>query len=340
MRMQEGADLKPFNSMALSAPAEHLLEVANDRELREALALAQRNGWPLTLMGGGSNLILAGAVSGLVVRMVSRGRRVLSRDAEQVVIQAEAGESWHQLVCWSLDLGLSGLENLALIPGTVGAAPVQNIGAYGVELCDCFDSLQALDRETGELCWFDREQCSFAYRDSRFKRETGRYVILRVRLRLWRRARLRVGYAPLAAAWAATGLSEPDARVVAALVVRIRQSKLPDPQILPNAGSFFKNPVVSVGQARQLLERYPSMPQFTQADGTVKLAAAWLIDQAGWKGFRDGAAGVHSEQALVLVNHGGATGAQILELAARIRADVLARYGVELEQEPPVIGLP
>ena len=156
MRMQEGADLKPFNSMALSAPAEHLLEVANDRELREALALAQRNGWPLTLMGGGSNLILAGAVSGLVVRMVSRGRRVLSRDTEQVVIEAEAGENWHQLVCWSLDLGLSGLENLALIPGTVGAAPVQNIGAYGVELCDCFDSLQALDRETGELCWFDR----------------------------------------------------------------------------------------------------------------------------------------------------------------------------------------
>lgn len=338
MLLRNGVDLKPFNTMALAAPAAHFVQAETDVQLREALLLAEREGWPVTLLGGGSNMILAGPVSGLVVRVASRGRRVLSRGSEQVLIEAEAGESWHQLVCWALDLGLSGIENLALIPGTVGAAPVQNIGAYGVELCDCLDSVQALDRQTGELCWFERGQCDFAYRDSRFKREAGRYVILRVRLRLWRQARLAVDYAPLAEAWRATGLQAADARVVAALVMRIRQSKLPDPLILPNAGSFFKNPVVPVDQAQRLAERFPSMPQYVQAGGGVKLAAAWLIDQAGWKGFRDGAAGVHSEQALVLVNHGGATGAQILALAARIRADVLTRYGVELEQEPPVVG--
>lgn len=338
MLLRNGVDLKPFNTMALAAPAAHFVQAETDAQLREALLLAEREGWQVTLLGGGSNMILAGPVSGLVVRVASRGRRVLSRGSEQVLIEAEAGESWHQLVCWALDLGLSGIENLALIPGTVGAAPVQNIGAYGVELCDCLDSVQALDRQTGELCWFDRGQCDFAYRDSRFKREAGRYVILRVRLRLWRQPRLAVDYAPLAEAWRATGLQAADARVVAALVMRIRQSKLPDPLTLPNAGSFFKNPVVPVDQAQRLAERFPSMPQYAQAGGGVKLAAAWLIDQAGWKGFRDGAVGVHSEQALVLVNHGGATGAQILALAARIRADVLTRYGVELEQEPPVVG--
>tara|TARA_Y100000758_G_scaffold301991_1_gene268948 strand:+ start:1367 stop:2392 length:1026 start_codon:yes stop_codon:yes gene_type:complete len=340
MRLRDGVDLQPFNTMALAAPAAHFVQVRSDAELQAALALAEREGWLVTLFGGGSNMILAGPVPGLVIRMASRGRRVLSRGTEQVLIEAEAGENWHQLVCWSLDLGLNGLENLALIPGTVGAAPVQNIGAYGVELCDCFDSLQALDRQTGELCWFKRADCDFAYRDSRFKREAGRYVILRVRLSLARQPRLAVGYAPLAEAWKATGLRVPDARVVAALVAQIRQSKLPDPAVLPNAGSFFKNPVVSADQAQGLAQRFPAMPQFAQADGSVKLAAAWLIDQAGWKGFRDGAAGVHKEQALVLVNHGGASGAQILQLAARIRADVLARYGVELEQEPPVIGFP
>ena len=338
MLLRNGVDLKPFNTMALAAPAAHFVQAETDAQLREALLLAEREGWPVMVLGGGSNMILAGPVSGLVVRVASRGRRVLSRGSEQVLIEAEAGESWHQLVCWALDLGLSGIENLALIPGTVGAAPVQNIGAYGVELCDCLDSVQALDRQTGELCWFERGQCDFAYRDSRFKREAGRYVILRVRLRLWRQARPAVDYAPLAEAWRATGLQAADARVVAALVMRIRQSKLPDPLILPNAGSFFKNPVVPVDQAQRLAERFPSMPRYAQAGGGVKLAAAWLIDQAGWKGFRDGAAGVHSEQALVLVNHGGATGAQILALAARIRADVLTRYGVELEQEPPVVG--
>lgn len=338
LALESDADLQPFNSMAISERAERLVRVESDAQLREALALADAHGWPVTLLGGGSNVVLAGPVPGLVLVMCSRGRRVLRRDGDAVLIEAEAGENWHRLVGWSLDLGLSGLENLALIPGTVGAAPVQNIGAYGVEVRDLFDSLDALDRETGEILGFSLEECEFAYRDSVFKREVGRYVILRVRLRLHTHAQLRVDYAPLAAAWAATGLARPDARVVAELVMSIRRSKLPDPSVMPNAGSFFKNPLVSASVASALAAQFPSMPQFLQTDGQVKLAAGWLIDQAGWKGFRDGPVGVHSEQALVLVNPGGGTGAQVLGLAEKIRQDVLQRYGVLLEQEPPVVG--
>ncbi|MEL0167861.1 MAG: UDP-N-acetylmuramate dehydrogenase [Pseudomonadaceae bacterium] len=332
------ADLQPFNSMAISERAERLVRVESDAELREALALADDHGWPVTLLGGGSNVVLAGPVAGLVILMGSRGRRVLARDADTVLIEAQAGENWHRLVCWSLDLGLSGLENLALIPGTVGAAPVQNIGAYGVEVRDLFDSLDALDRNTGEIRRFSRDQCAFAYRDSVFKRSGGRYVILRVRLRLQTRPQLQVEYAPLASAWAATGLARADARVVAELVMAIRRSKLPDPAAIPNAGSFFKNPLVSARQASALATQFPAMPRYVQADGQVKLAAGWLIDQAGWKGFREGPVGVHSEQALVLVNPGGGSGAQVLGLAERIRQDVSQRYGVVLEQEPPVVG--
>lgn len=338
LALEFDADLQPFNSMAISERAERLVRAESDAELCEALALADDQGWPVTLLGGGSNVVLAGPVAGLVILVGSRGRRVLARDADTVLIEAQAGENWHRLVCWSLDLGLSGLENLALIPGTVGAAPVQNIGAYGVEVRDLFDSLDALDRNTGEIRRFSRDECAFAYRDSVFKRSGGRYVIVRVRLRLQTRPRLQVDYAPLASAWAATGLARADARVVAELVMAIRRSKLPDPAVIPNAGSFFKNPLVSAQRANALAAQFPAMPQFVQTDGQVKLAAGWLIDQAGWKGFREGPVGVHSEQALVLVNPGGGTGAQVLGLAERIRQDVLQRYGVVLEQEPPVVG--
>ena len=338
LTVESGVDLQPFNSMAIKARAEHLVRVQSDAQLRQALELAQASGWPVTLLGGGSNVVLAGDVAGLVVVMCSRGRRVLAREPRGVLIEAEAGENWHQLVCWTLDLGLAGLENLSLIPGTAGAAPVQNIGAYGVEVRELFDSLDALDRETGEIRSFSLQECAFAYRDSLFKRAAGRYVILRIRLCLQSRPCLRVDYAPLAAAWQATGLTRADARVVAELVMSIRRSKLPDPALIPNAGSFFKNPLVSARVADELAARFPTMPQFPQDGGEVKLAAGWLIDQAGWKGFRDGPVGVHREQALVLVNPGGGTGAQVLGLAEKIRQDVLQRYGVLLEQEPPVVG--
>lgn len=332
------ADLQPFNTFGIREHAEHLLCVETPEQLRAALALARSHGWPVTLLGGGSNVVLSSAIPGLVIAMRSRGRRVLQRGAGSAVIEGEAGESWHALVGWSLDQGLSGLENLSLIPGTLGAAPVQNIGAYGVELKDVFEGLDALDRETGEVCSFTLTDCHFAYRDSIFKQSAGRYVILRVRLRLHTQAQLKVDYAPLGAAWEATGLSRPDARVVSELVCQIRRSKLPDPAILGNAGSFFKNPLVCAETLQRLLARYPGLPHYPQVDGQFKLAAGWLIEQAGWKGYRDGNVGVHREQALVLVNFGAARGREILHLAKRIRQDVRARFAVELEQEPLALG--
>lgn len=334
------ASLASLNTFGIREQAERLCYIHSDTDLRHALELAHQGGWPTALMGGGSNLVLAGPVPGLTLVMRSRGRRVIQRSADSVIIEGEAGENWHQLVCWSLDLGLHGLENLSLIPGTLGAAPVQNIGAYGVELCDVFDSLQALDRSTGQSRWLGRDDCEFAYRDSLFKRHPGRFVILRVRLRLSPRPVPRLDYAPLAAAWQALGLRRPDSRVISRLVCDIRQSKLPDPAVLGNAGSFFKNPLLDRLQADALLARWPDMPHYPQTDGSVKLAAGWLIDQAGWKGHSRDRVGVHREQALVLVNLGGARGADVMRLAGDIRQDVLEKFGIHLEMEPQLLGGP
>lgn len=338
LAVREQADLRSYNTLRITEQAERLVEIGSDRELLAALATAQAGGWPVTILGGGSNVVVSGPLGGLVIAMRSRGRRVVQRTADRVVIEGEAGENWHDLVNWSLDLGLFGLENLSLIPGTLGAAPVQNIGAYGVELQEVFHSLDALDRDTGQILRFECADCRFAYRDSIFKQRPGRYVILRVRLVLQRRGRVRVDYAPLDSAWADTALRRADARVVAALVCRIRRSKLPDPAVLGNAGSFFKNPLVSPAQLEALQASYPGIPHYVQPDGRYKVAAGWLIDQAGWKGWREGPVGVHAMQALVLVNHGGARGEDILSLARRISEDVAQRFGVTLEMEPQRLG--
>lgn len=332
------AALRDLNTFGINEFAERLVPVETEQQLREALALADAQGWPVTVLGGGSNMILAGPLAGLVIAMRSRGRRVLSREPGSAVIEGEAGENWHQLVNWSLDHGFHGLENLSLIPGTLGAAPMQNIGAYGVELCDVFDSLDALDRTTGEVCRFDRDACRFAYRDSLFKQQAGRFVILRVRLRLSTQPVPRLDYAPLAAAWSVTGLSRPDSRVISQLVCQIRRSKLPDPAQLGNAGSFFKNPLLPADQAAALLAAWPEAPHYPQPDGSVKLAAGWLIERAGWKGHCRDRVGVHREQALVLVNLGGARGADVLALAEDIQRDVQAKFGVQLEMEPQRVG--
>ena len=332
------APLAALNTFGICEQAEQLCYIHNDTELLDALALAEQRGWATSLVGGGSNLVLAGPVTGLTLVMRSRGRRVIERSADAVLIEGEAGENWHQLVGWSLDLGLHGLENLSLIPGTLGAAPVQNIGAYGVELCERFDSLQALDRSTGQRCWLNREDCQFAYRDSLFKQQPGRFVILRVRLRLSTRPVPHLSYAPLAAAWQALGLAHLDSRVISRLVCDIRQSKLPDPAVLGNAGSFFKNPVLAAEQASALLAQWPEMPHYPQGDGRIKLAAGWLIDQAGWKGHVRERVGVHRDQALVLVNLGGARGADVMQLASDIREDVLEKFSINLEMEPQLLG--
>ncbi|WAC44706.1 UDP-N-acetylmuramate dehydrogenase [Pseudomonas sp. SL4(2022)] len=337
VQVRTQVSLKPYNSFAVEAQARHFAEAENDQQVREALSYAQARQLPLLLLGGGSNLLLTTDVEALVLRMASRGIRVLSDNGERVVIEAEAGEPWHPFVQWTLAQGFAGLENLSLIPGTVGAAPVQNIGAYGVELKDLFAGLTALDRYSGELCEFSLQDCAFAYRDSLFKRESGRWVILRVRFALSRTAALHLDYGPVRQRLAEQGIGAPTALDVSQAICAIRSEKLPDPAVLGNAGSFFKNPLVSSELAQRLRAEHADLVAYAQADGQAKLAAGWLIERAGWKGFREGDAGVHRLQALVLVNYGAATGAQLLALAQRIQADIAQRFAVELEIEPNVL---
>jgi UDP-N-acetylmuramate dehydrogenase len=337
LHIQTQVSLKPYNSFAVEASASHFTEARDDQQVQEALAYAAAQHLPLLLLGGGSNLLLTADVDALVLRMASRGIRLLADDGQRVLIEAEAGEPWHPFVQWTLEQGFAGLENLSLIPGTVGAAPVQNIGAYGVELKDLFAGLTALDRHSGKLREFSLEDCAFAYRDSLFKRESGRWVILRVRFALNRSAALHLDYGPVRQRLAEQGITAPTALDVSRAICAIRSEKLPDPAELGNAGSFFKNPLVSTELAQRLRGEHTDLVAYPQADGQVKLAAGWLIERAGWKGFREGDAGVHRLQALVLVNYGKATGAQLLNLARRIQADIAQRFAVELEIEPNVL---
>jgi len=337
LTIEANRSLKPFNTFAVDQRAQYFAEAHSDADVHEAIARARQLEVPLLPLGGGSNLLLTRDVPALVLHMASRGKRIIEDSASQVIVEVEAGEPWHPFVLWSLEQGLTGLENLSLIPGTVGASPIQNIGAYGVEIKDVFAGLTALDIETGALRDFALADCAFAYRDSVFKQRPGRYLILRVRFALRRQASLHLEYGPIRQRLAEQGIVEPTAMDVSRAVCAIRSEKLPDPRELGNAGSFFKNPLVSAETAQALRETYPDLVAYPQDDGLVKLAAGWLIERAGWKGFRDGDAGVHRLQALVLVNHGQATGEQLLNLARRIQADLLERFGVSLEIEPNVL---
>ena len=331
---QEQVSLKPYNSFGIDVKARYFTQVRDDVEVRQALAGAAAEDMPVLVIGGGSNLLLTADVQALVLHMASRGLRVLEDDGERVVVEAEAGEPWHPFVQWCLRQGLNGLENLSLIPGTVGAAPMQNIGAYGVEIKDVFAGLTALDRHTGELRDFAVQECGFAYRDSLFKHEAGRWLILRVRFALHRTLQAHLDYGPVRQRLLEQGIEQPTGQAISDAICSIRREKLPDPAELGNAGSFFKNPVVAATLAERIRERCPHLVAYPQADGQVKLAAGWLIEQAGWKGYREGDAGVHRLQSLVLVNHGQATGAQLHALACKIQADIHERFGVELEMEP------
>jgi len=334
VQWQEQVSLKPYNTFGIDVKARYFTQAQDDQEVRQALAQAQQGGLPVLVIGGGSNLLLTRDIDALVLHMASRGRRVLSDDGERIVVEGEAGEPWHPFVQWTLAQGYCGLENLSLIPGTVGAAPMQNVGAYGVEIKDVFVGLTALDRETGELRDFGLAECAFGYRDSLFKRNPGRWLILRVRFALSRTLQARLDYGPVRQRLAEQGVTEPTAQAISEAICSIRREKLPDPAELGNAGSFFKNPVVSAEQVERIRAQHPGVVAYPQADGQVKLAAGWLIEQAGWKGHREGDAGVHRLQSLVLVNYGQASGAQMHALARRIQADILERFGVALEMEP------
>ncbi len=331
----DDVSLRALNTFGVQARARRFARLEHEAQVPAALEAAAAASRTL-LLGGGSNLLFAGDYDGLVLAVALRGRRVVSRTATECVVEAAAGEPWDPFVRWTLEQGLSGLENLALIPGSVGASPLQNIGAYGVEMCERFDELLAVDRHTGERRVLRAAECRFGYRHSIFKEPQGeRWLILSVRFRLALEFTPQLGYAALRAAFPADR-PPASAREVADRVSAIRRSKLPDPAQVGNAGSFFENPVVTPAQAAALAERHPGLPHWQAGQG-VKLAAAWLIEQCGWKGVRRGDAGVHDRHALVLVNHGNASGAQILALADEIRASVRHRFGVSLRIEPRVV---
>ncbi len=290
---------------------------------------------PKLVLGGGSNILLTQDFPGLVLHMCMKGIAIVGEDADATYVQAAAGESWHQLVRWTLAHGLGGLENLSLIPGSVGAAPIQNIGAYGAEIKDCLHAVTVLDLATGAISTLSNPECEFGYRDSIFKHRLREgAVILDVTLALPKRWQPNLQYAELAREVLQRNVILPAAVDISDAVIAIRSRKLPDPAVIGNAGSFFKNPVVSAAQRNLLLESHPQLVSYVQADGSYKLAAGWLIEQCGWKGKNLGAAGVYPKQALVLVNLGGASGQEIVALARAIQADVGQRFGVQLEPEP------
>lgn len=338
MQPERGVSLKPFNTFGLPAVADTLMRIRSDADVRQVVDHPEHGRAPKFILGGGSNIILTRDMPQLVLKVEVLGRRVVEERADAVVVEAGAGENWHDFVAWTLDQGLGGLENLALIPGTVGASPVQNIGAYGVELKDRFESLDAVDLVTGRSVRLGPSICAFGYRDSVFKHSlAGRSVITRVRLRLPRPWQPVLGYLDLERKRAETGIDAPTARHIFDWVCQIRAAKLPDPARIGNAGSFFKNPVVSAEQCRDIIGRDPEIVHYPLPDGSVKLAAGWMIDACGWKGKSVGQAGVYEKQALVLVNRGTAIGSEVMTLARAIQESVYGRFGIRLEPEPVVV---
>jgi len=338
LQIESRVSLREHNSFGLPAVARTLVRVRSEADVRRVVDHPEFGRAPKLILGGGSNLVLTRDVDAVVLKIEIEGRRLVAETDDAWIVEAGAGERWHDLVAWTLDQGLPGLENLALIPGTVGAAPVQNIGAYGVELKDRFHSLDAVDLVTGRSVTLDAAMCRFGYRDSLFKQDlAGKSVVTRVRLRLPKPWVPALGYLDLERKMAETGNTHPDARTIFDWVCAIRRAKLPDPAAIGNAGSFFKNPVVSAEQCRDIIDRDPEIVHYPLPDGSVKLAAGWLIDACGWKGKSVGRAGVYERQALVLVNRGGASGAEVVTLARAIQESVYGRFGIRLEPEPVIV---
>ncbi len=338
MKVMQQVSLKKYNTFGIDALARHFVQVQCLETLREALQL---KGYSQKLiLGGGSNMLITGDVDALVIHMDIRGIEVVSEDDSEVILKVMGGENWHQLVLWTLARGYGGLQNLSLIPGNTGTAPIQNIGAYGVELKDIFECCEAMDRDSLEMVTFSRADCRFGYRESFFKNEgKDRYVLTSVNFRLTKKDHLiQTDYGDIEAELAALGRLSPGIQDVSDAVIAIRQRKLPDPEVLGNSGSFFKNPVLSAEEFRIFRKEHPEAPFYSVSDNNFKVPAGWLIEQCGFKGKRFGDAGVHARQALVLVNHGNATGQDILQLARNIQETVFGKFGVSILPEVNIIG--
>jgi UDP-N-acetylmuramate dehydrogenase len=354
MLVEKNVPLQHSNSFGIVAKALSLVRVAGEGDIAAVLQDPALKAAPKFVLGGGSNIVLTGDVKPLVLKVEIMGKRLVGETAKAWIVEAGAGENWHELVAWTLQNGYPGLENLALIPGTVGASPVQNIGAYGVELQDRFESLDAVDLTTGQPFTLEAAQCAFGYRDSVFKHSSAapgpgghgfgladKALITRVRLALPKAWKAVLGYADIEKKMQQSGIHAPGAQQIYEWICEIRKAKLPDPQVIGNAGSFFKNPTVSPEQCADIIQREPKIVHYHLADGSVKLAAGWLIDACGWKGKSVGNAGVYEKQALVLVNRGGSTdpvtGGEVMTLAKAIQTSVYERFGILLEPEPVVV---
>jgi len=332
------ASLEALNTLRLPGRARRFAEITSAEQLLDLIRGGELASGPVVVLGGGSNVVLSGDLDATVLLIRIPGREFVGEDDEAFYVRGGAGEDWPAFVEWTLAQGWGGLENLAFVPGTVGAAPVQNIGAYGLEAKDRFHSLEAVDLASGERRLLDRAACRFGYRESLFKTAEGRgLVVTSVTFRLPKAWQPEIGYAGLAGELTAEGLVGPTPAQVAGAVTALRRQKLPDPLEIASAGSFFKNPVLEAERFAALKAAHPRVPSYPQADGSVKVAAGWLIEQCGWKGRSLGPVGMYERQALVLVNHGGATGADVLRLAEAVRADVQARFGITLEMEPVVL---
>ena len=338
MNIQQNISLKPYNTFGIDVKARHFIEISSIDELRQSLELDVFQD-PL-ILSGGSNVLLTRDIDSLVLLINMKGIRILWEDEDRVALKIMAGENWHEFVLWTLDKGYGGLENLSLIPGNVGTAPIQNIGAYGVEIQNVFESCEAMDMSTRRLKRFTKEECSFGYRDSYFKNEAkGKFVITSVNLILTKKNhRLNTSYGAIEKQLNEQQIKNPTVKDISDAVIAIRKSKLPDPKELGNSGSFFKNPVISKELFDEFSKEYHNAPHFDIGDGTVKVPAGWLIEKCGYKGHRKGDAGVHKDQALVLVNYGNASGDEILQLARSIQTEVRDKFGINLNPEVNIIS--
>lgn len=338
LMIQSNISLKAYNTFGIEAKARHFSTGSSVNEINEILSSSTAKQHSLLILGGGSNLLLTKDYDGLVLKNEILGKEIISEQGDDVLVKVGAGENWHQFVMWCIEHELAGLENLSLIPGNVGASPMQNIGAYGVEIKDRFVELEALHIATGQIEKFDNNACNFAYRESVFKRELkDQYVICSVTYRLSKTPNFTISYGAIQDQLELMGITDLSIKAVSDAVIAIRQSKLPDPKVIGNSGSFFKNPVVENSLIDRLKSEFPDMPSYKVDEQHSKLAAGWLIEQAGWKGKTMGNYGVHKKQALVLVNYGGALGSDIYNLSSDIKDSVLDKFGVDLEREVNII---
>ena len=333
--IQTKKNLKEYNTFGISVKAEMFAVFSSIEELKQILSF--RNKKKLLVLGGGSNLLLTKDFDGLVIKNEIKRFEVIEETASEVIVESGAGENWHEFVLNCIDKGFGGIENLSLIPGSVGASPMQNIGAYGVEIKDVFESLSAYHIASGEIHYFDKTKCEFGYRESIFKNKVkGEYIILTVTFRLTKNPTINSSYGAINEQLKVMGIQVPTIKELSAAVIAIRQSKLPDPKIIGNAGSFFKNPTVEIALLEQIQKNYPDIPNYPALNGR-KLAAGWLIEKAGWKGRTFDNYGVHKLQALVLVNYGNCTGQEIFDLSSQIIQDVFDKFGVLLEREVNIL---